>query len=208
MAALDADVLTLVLNERANPPIDPGTKKPIERAKERVDFLIETLAKAKTKIIIPTPVLSEVLVESGPGGLRYIEILQKALVFGIEAFDVRAAIELAEITRKALQSGDKREGSAEPYQKIKLDRQIVAICKVQGVRTLYTSDRNLEVFAMRAGLSVIRVDNLPLPPVVPRVMSLFDTVPASEGQTDEPEPQEVEKEERDPDDGDIKGPDR
>jgi len=107
MAAFDADVLTLVLNDRASPPRDPTTNKPLERAKDRVDFLIETLAKEKTRIIIPTPVLAEVLVESGPEGLRYVEILQRTLVFDVAAFDKKEAIELAEITRAALKGNKK-----------------------------------------------------------------------------------------------------
>lgn len=169
MVAFDADVLTLVLNDGASAPIDPSTGNPVTHARERVDHLIESLAKAKTRIIIPTPALSEVLVEAGDGGLRYVEALQRALVFGVELFDARAAVELAIMTRQAHETGDKRQGRTEPYQKIKLDRQIVAICKVVGVRTLYSSDGNLGSFAKRVGINVIPLHELPLPPTPPQL---------------------------------------
>jgi|SRR5271166_5510594 len=185
MAAFDATVLTLVLNPASDCPPDPRTKTPVLKARERVEFLIQTLSKAKTKIVIPTPVLSEVLVEAGSAGLAYIQILSKQFVFDIRPFDEIAAIELAEMTKRAIDAGDKREGEKQPYQKIKLDRQIAAICKVAGVSTLYVSDNSLANFARKSGLSVIGVHELPLPPEPPQ-LAMELPIPAKVSERDEP----------------------
>ena len=58
----------------------------------------------------------------------------------------------------------KRNGLDGTYAKIKYDRQIVAIAKVEGVKTLYSDDKNIYKFAGRYGITVIRIADLPLPP--------------------------------------------
>jgi hypothetical protein len=89
MAVFDSAVLTLLLWDQAKPPQDPTTGKPVERCKERMELLVEVLHKTKQTILIPTPVISEVLTVSS-ASLRYIAILQKTAVFRIEPFDTRA----------------------------------------------------------------------------------------------------------------------
>jgi predicted nucleic acid-binding protein len=189
MRGVDATVLTLLLNENADSPPDPTTKKPVEKTRDRVNFLVETLQKQQQKIVIPTPVLAEVLVRTGEAGLRYVEVLQKAAVFEIRDFDKLAAIELALMTRHALEAGKgkKKSGSDEPWQKIKLDRQIVAVCKVAGVSTIYASDKSLRNFAQLAGMQVIGVHQLPLPPTPPQ-LSMHDLLEKKpeEDKTDQP----------------------
>jgi hypothetical protein len=63
-------------------------------------------------------------------GLQYVAILQKAAVFEIREFDLRAAVELSLMTANAIKSGSKRSGRTEPYQLIKIDRQIVTLLAV------------------------------------------------------------------------------
>ena len=58
----DTAVLTLLLWDSAKGPVDPETKKPVERCKERMELLVAELHKRRETIVIPTPVLSEVLV--------------------------------------------------------------------------------------------------------------------------------------------------
>ena len=164
MVVFNAAVLTLLLWDEANPPNYPGTEDPIERCKERMELLVRTLHESRETIVIPTPALSEVLVASGRDGLRYVQVLERAAVFRIQAFDTLAAIELAEINRTAIDRGDIREGEQAPWQQIKIDRQIVAIAKVTGSHTIYTDDRKLRGFAQRAGINVVRTHELPLPP--------------------------------------------
>lgn len=176
MVGVDATVLTLLLNEHSDSPPGPDGK-PISQVRERINFLVQTLHSERQKIIVPTPVLAEVLVRAGANGLRYVDVLQKSAVFEIRAFDQLAAIELALMTQMALKSGDKRAGCSEPWQKIKLDRQIAAICKVAGVSTLYTTDGGLAHFAAEAGMNVSGVADLPLPPQS-RQGNFFDSLAA------------------------------
>lgn len=132
MIGIDTTVLTLILKPDADAPPDPATNQPILDVEARIQLLLETLKKNRQKIIIPTPVLSEVLVRSGAGGLNYLEFLEQASVIEVRAFDKLAAIELAIMTKQAIGSGDRKSGSDQPWQKVKLDRQIVAVCKTAG----------------------------------------------------------------------------
>ncbi|MHB8885991.1 MAG: hypothetical protein ACYC5H_13125 [Methylovirgula sp.] len=64
MVVIDATMLLLLL--RPGTPVPRGPNEVvIGQAKERVGFLVQQLDKAKTKIIVPTPALSEALVRAG-----------------------------------------------------------------------------------------------------------------------------------------------
>jgi predicted nucleic acid-binding protein len=154
MVVFDSVVLTIVLNDRSDVPNDPATGKPILQARERIEYLIDALNERGEQILIPSPVLSEVLVVAGAAGLRYVRELQQAGVFKIDPFDTRAAIELAEITKAAIAAGDKKSGVDAPWQLVKIDRQIVAIAKTAGASCIYTNDRPLSAFAKHAGIDV------------------------------------------------------
>jgi len=122
-------------------PNHPQTSEPVERYRDRVDHLVTHLEQNRTKIIIPTPALSEILVRAGAAGPEYLAQINSQSVFRIVAFDERDAVEVAAMTRKAIDSsGDKRGGVDGTWNKIKYDRQIVAIAKVEGVTALYSDD--------------------------------------------------------------------
>ena len=86
----------LLLMLRPDTPVPAGPDGiPIDRPKERIEYLVQQLDKAKTKIIIPTPALGEALVRAGAAGSQQIiEHLQRYSVFAIEPFDTRAAVEV------------------------------------------------------------------------------------------------------------------
>lgn len=163
MAVFDSAFLVLLFDPEATPPNDPATGKPVAHAKERIEHLVDTMGKQKDKVIIPTPVLSEYLVKADEAGAERLQLLEKRAVFDIASFDKRAAVELAATTREVL-GGDKRSGVDAPYQKVKIDRQIVAIAKVTGADTIYSNDASLAAFAEQAGIKVFSVDQLRLPP--------------------------------------------
>jgi predicted nucleic acid-binding protein len=164
MVVIDATNLLLFIRpETPVPPAPDG--RPIEKPKERIEYLIQRLDKAKTKVIVPTPALSEALVRAGAAASQQIiERLQKYAVFSIEPFDTRAAIEVAAMTRKALDSGKKRGESSATWAKVKYDRQIVAIARVCGATAIYSDDGDIKVLAKDAKISVIALCDLPLPP--------------------------------------------
>ncbi len=163
MVVFDSTTALLLLRPGTNPPLDPATGKPVEHAEARIAHLIETLGNERTQIIIPTPVLSELLVRAGAGAAELVARLTRSAAFRIAPFGTRAAIELAEITRTSLDSGDKRGGVEAPWAKIKFDRQIVAIAKIAGATAIYSDDRQLRTFAEEQGIKVIALVELPVP---------------------------------------------
>src|SRR5258708_5972227 len=125
MVVLDTTALSLLLRPGARAPLDPATGAPVAYARERLEGLIEALQKARTVVIIPAPVLSELLIRAGTAGPGIVAAIQRSAAFRVAAFDTRAAIELAQITNASLTTArDKREASAAPWAKIKFDRQI------------------------------------------------------------------------------------
>ena len=121
MAVFDSTTLLYLLDPNAKPPTDPDTGQPVTRAKERVDLLLDTFKARDETVLIPTPVLSEVLVGAGGAGPRYLNILSNTSRFRIAPFDERAAIELAEMTRKARSSGGLRAGTALTRAQLRFD---------------------------------------------------------------------------------------
>lgn len=160
----DSTFLVLLTNPDAPPPLDPATDAPVELAKERIEHLIKTLSEGGDKIIVPTPVLSEFLVRADEAAADYLQILDKSSAFQIENFDQRAAVELAALNREALDTGDKRTGTDAPWSKVKFDRQIVAIAKVARADCIYSDDDDLKTFSTNAGIRVIKLHEIDLPP--------------------------------------------
>ena len=167
----DATFLLPLLYPEVPGPFDPATKKPLESIRERLDYLVDELEKNRTKIIIPTPALSELLVRVGNAGPRYIEQLRQARSFKIEPFDERAALEVALVIRKNIDQMGKKKGAkaTATWAKVKFDYQIVAIAKVNSATILYSDDEQLRGFAGQAGLSVVRLRELSLPPKEPQM---------------------------------------
>lgn len=163
MVAIDASMLILFLNNQADGPRDEHGK-PIPYARKRVEYLIARLDRSGTKVAIPTPALSEVLVRRGPTeAQKIVEILNRKAVFSIESFDQLAAIELALMLKSEM--GRKRvKDGPDTWAKLKFDRQIVAITKVRGIDTIYSDDGGIKTVGERAGITVTATADLPLPP--------------------------------------------
>jgi hypothetical protein len=132
MVSMDAGFLGLLLHPAAKPPNDPATKKPLVRAKDRIEKLVDDLNAGNDRIILPTPALCEFLVLAENDGPEYLAELSNLPGFYIRPFDQMAAIELAAMELLARGKGSKRLPTlpATPWQKVKFDRQIVAISKI------------------------------------------------------------------------------
>ena len=163
MAVFDATTLLLFLEPDAKAPLDPATNEPVTNAKSRIDHLIETLEKRRETVVIPTPALSEVLVHANDAGPGYLEILNTSRCFRIEPFDQRAAVELATMTREALEEGNLRAGTQATRAKLKFDRQIIAIARTQNETTIYSDDDDIATLAEPLELEVIPVHALQQP---------------------------------------------
>ena len=163
MVGIDETTLSLILHPRARPPKDPKTKKSIERVEDRIEKLLEDLDADNERIVVPTPALCEFLVLAGNDGPSYLDKIRERKTFLVKPFDEMAAIELAAIEHEARSGGNKRGSSTAPWTKVKFDRQIVAIAKVNGCTKLYSDDEDVIKFGEKAGLEVISTWNLPLP---------------------------------------------
>lgn len=160
--AFDNTMLSILLNPNGLLPLDKATGKPIEFAKIRADSVILALQKSRRKIILPTPALAELLTVIGPDAQQYVNTIARSRVFEIAAFDAKCASELALLNRGTFLSGDKKT-KAEPYQKIKVDRQIIAICCANDVTELYTDDSNLAKRARLCGIVPLGIGDVPIP---------------------------------------------
>lgn len=110
------------------------------------------------------PALSEVLVYAGSAASRYLDTIFRSACFRIAPFGERSTIELAKMTDAILAAGNFRAGSEETRAKIKFDRQVIAITRVEGQTTIYSDDHGLTKFATKPSLQVVPANELPLPP--------------------------------------------
>jgi predicted nucleic acid-binding protein len=187
MVVIDASILMLFLRPDAGVPVGPENL-PVDSPLERIAYLVQRLEKARDKIIIPAPALSEVLVRADPlHAQRLVERLSALSVFRIEAFDERAAIEVAIMTRNSADKGLKpsRRDNQSTYAKLKYDRQIVAIALVAGASAIYSDDGDIRAIAKRANVPVIGLADLELPPEDAQQQFPFDEAKSSDVQDDE-----------------------
>ena len=174
MVAIDNTTLALLFHPGAKPPNDPKTGQPLVKARERIEQLITDLDAEDERIVIPTPVLCEFLILADREGPLYLEKIQAAKTLLLKPFDERAAIELAAMELSVRGKGGKKAGLESPYQKVKFDRQIVAIARVNDAHTIYSDDQDLGRFAKNAGMKVVCTWDLPIPP---SKTPLFDDLP-------------------------------
>jgi len=152
--AIDATTLSILLNPRASVPVDLG--------RERINGFIAKAEKERRKLIIPTPATAELLTAIGPNSADYIRIINRKAVFEVKAFDEVAAIELAFLNRDVFAGVDKKN-KLEGWQKIKVDRQIIAIAKVANCEQILTEDEALANRARLCDIEPIKLADLPIP---------------------------------------------
>jgi predicted nucleic acid-binding protein len=157
----DNTMLSLLLNPKCRAPVGVDGK-PLLMAVRRAEYLVERLGKSRQKIIVPTPAVAEVLTAIGPDNQKWLEVVARSRLFEIAPFDYISAIELALLNRDILFREDKKN-KAEPYQKVKTDRQIIAILKSRNVEDFYTDDSSLAKRASLCGITAISTHALPVP---------------------------------------------
>jgi predicted nucleic acid-binding protein len=165
MVGIDAGYLGLMLHPAAKAPNDPSTGEPTARAKERVENLFEILDAAHERIIIPAPALSEFLVLAGKDAPAYLNEIATLGTFEIKPFDTMAATELAAMELLARNKGSKRHPLSldTPWQKVKFDRQIVAVAKIHNCHTIYSDDGDVKNIAEDLGIKVVSCWELDFP---------------------------------------------
>jgi hypothetical protein len=169
MIAFDANILGIALCSTSGDIVDPSTKQQIDRPTDRVNLLIAELDAKDEQILIPMPALAEFLVMVGASGHLYLDEIHKLPRFVLGDFKEKAAIEISQVIRKALESigKQKRDDVQETWAKVNFDRQIVAIAKAYGCITIYSTDGHVKKHASKMNLDCVHLADLPLPPEPP-----------------------------------------
>jgi hypothetical protein len=181
--AIDACILSQFLFENCGELIDFSTGKAIRSARERIDGLIQKVERDKDYVVVPTPALSEALVVVAPSVQKYLDILHSQACFKIVGFGERAAVEVALRAKTGLSTHDKKEAVKSAWNKVKYDRQIVAIAKCENVTAIYSADKDIHSHARLWGMAVFNVCDLQVPP---QQQKLF-TSSQSEAQPSQPQ---------------------
>jgi hypothetical protein len=156
MVIFDTTILLVLLAPEQQVPTG------VPDAVERVALLIKTLEQEKTKVLIPTPALAEALVRVDiQVASTIVEKLSKSSAFEIADFDSVAALEAAAYAQDAKVNSISGDQTNPTRQKIKVDRQILAIGKVRGCRIMYSNDTHMKTLAPRLGIVVIGIEELP-----------------------------------------------
>jgi predicted nucleic acid-binding protein len=134
----------------------------------KLDYLLSQARDNRQRIIIPTPVLAEFLALAGEARRDFLEQLRRSPTVTIEPFDEPAAIEASFFADAAIKSGDKKYGTDEPMQKIKVDTQIVAVAKVHDAALIVSGDKGIHKIGRTAAINVSFIDDLSLPPEDPQ----------------------------------------
>jgi hypothetical protein len=96
-----------------------------------------------------------------------LDLISNSSAIRIAPFDLRAAVEAAEMTKNAMRDGDKKDPTVSAtWAKIKFDRQIVAISKVEGVDVIYSTDSDVARHARSVGIECRGIADLPPAPSV------------------------------------------
>ena len=140
--------------------IDLFNKKLAGDRRVRLDHLVASLKKQRTKVLIPTPALAEFLVRAGKARERYLQEITNRSSFSLEPFDQRAAIECALLLEEAWARGQQGKVS---HTKFKFDWQIVSIAASRNATAIYSDDSDISKAASRVRIPVYRTDTLPLP---------------------------------------------
>lgn len=116
-------------------------------------------------MVIPAPSLAEFLVHTGEATAGILDIIDRRSAILVAPFDRRCAVTCALIDRAAINSGNKNGArKLEAWQKIKIDRQILAICNVHNVERIVSNDTGVRAEAKQLGVTVSLIEELPTPP--------------------------------------------
>lgn len=160
MVVVDATFLLLILDPNVKVPGGKEGRPAPSGVQDRIALLLSRLRKAKESILVPTPVLSEVLMIADSSVSDLVDKINQFSAFEVVPFDQIAAIELADIARN--EPGKKRDKTT-TYAKLKYDRQIVAIAKVRSATQILSDDASLAALGKKLGIEVLGIADLPLP---------------------------------------------
>jgi len=128
----------------------------------KMSGMLEAASKAHTRVLIPTPALTEFLAKADRATIAYHEALGMSKAVQVAAFGERAALECAEMLGKAKSKADIKDQAA-TWAKAKFDWQIIAIAKAENATSIYSFDGDIVRLGARFGIEVLNVDKLSIP---------------------------------------------
>jgi predicted nucleic acid-binding protein len=131
--------------------------------KARLDQLFLDVVTAKGKVILPTPCLAEFLVRTDNSTSEWLANIEKRKSFQVVPFDRRSAFECSLLDRAAFGNGGKKGDRKDSWQKIKVDRQVIAVARANNATHLISDDAGLVASARKTELIVFSIAELPLP---------------------------------------------
>ncbi|MGJ0479968.1 type II toxin-antitoxin system VapC family toxin [Pantoea agglomerans] len=140
---LDTNILVPLLSEIDNDYrlSDPVVGSEVTEVKRRAEALLDRIERLNGTIIIPTPVLAEYLVGiRKPHQQEKINLIRAVSCFETVPFDELAAIECASIPTMQELRKISSEGTA---NKVKFDRQIIAIALAISADEVWTHDKGV-----------------------------------------------------------------
>lgn len=140
------------------------SKQTSEEGLLRISHFIAEIERQRCTLVVPMPALAEYLVGADVAGLESLNVFERKTHVLLSSFDRTAAYECANLDSAALGRGDKKDGADAAWQKIKVDRQIVAIGKANGAQLVISQDKGVRTTALRVGMQCISIEELPLPP--------------------------------------------
>lgn len=155
---VDSTALVFLIDPEARSPIDPATGERVSYPHYRLEGLLDNLDKDDAEVVIPTPVLSELLILAGPAVQDIVQILRNKRAVRIHSFDEACAIENAMLRRNIT---DYRMGDAK--KQVTFDLQILATARVVQADVVLTDDVQLKKQCARAGLRAISICDLKIP---------------------------------------------
>ncbi len=157
IVAVDSSILLHLIDPALPVPVGSDGVVP-DRCRERLDYLIDQMSKNNERLIVPTPVLSEVLVKAGHAGQDWLTVFRGRRAIRIAPFDERAAVECAALAQQRAASLKKG-----PKAKAKFDEQIVSIAIVERAQMILSDDSDIKSLAPKS-LTVKGIRDLALPP--------------------------------------------
>src|SRR5688572_12602278 len=157
---LDSSVLIYLVFPTTDAPLDPATGKHVTHCQQRIEGMLEAIDKTGIQLVIPTPVLSELLILAGSRQIEVLNALTSKKSVQVAPFDEMAAVENAALRRSPKLRSKSR---GETKKELSFDLQILAIANAVGAEMVLTDDAQLARRCQLTGMKVMGIADLPLP---------------------------------------------
>lgn len=151
--AVDANFLVALLSNKTS-----------AEQRMQIDFFIQQLDKQKCTLVVPMPALAEYLVKADNAGVESINKFEREKYVLLADFNRAAAFEISLLDGAMVNANTKKDGVDQPWQRIKIDRQIVAIAKANSAQMIISQDSGVRAAALRFGMQCMSIEELPFPP--------------------------------------------